>query len=53
MEKGEELAEVETAKSIITIVAPASGVLARTLVAEGEKVTADSQLGIIETPEPV
>lgn len=49
VEEGEELAEVETAKAVVSVLAPESGVLERILVDEGEEVTAGLELGIIQT----
>ena len=46
--EGEVIAEVETAKATIEIEAPASGVLARILVREGENAEVNTELATIE-----
>jgi pyruvate/2-oxoglutarate dehydrogenase complex dihydrolipoamide acyltransferase (E2) component len=51
VEEGDELAEIETAKSILTVVAPASGTMKQILIGEGEEVSAGIQLAVIENEE--
>jgi pyruvate/2-oxoglutarate dehydrogenase complex dihydrolipoamide acyltransferase (E2) component len=46
--EGEILVEVETAKAVQEIEAPASGVLARILLPEGETAPVDTEIGEIE-----
>ena len=46
--EGEVIAEVETAKATIEIEAPASGVLTRILVHEGENVEVNTEIATIE-----
>ena len=46
--EGEVIAEVETAKATIEIEAPASGVLARILVREGENAEVNTEIATIE-----
>ena len=46
--QGEIIAEVETAKSVLEIEAPADGKLARILVDEGMTVPVNTSLGLIE-----
>lgn len=50
--EGEELAEVETAKAVVSVLAPESGTLKRIIVGEGEEVTGGLQLAIIQTSQP-
>lgn len=52
VEQEEELAEIETAKSILTVAAPQTGTLKKILVGEGEEVTSGMELGIIEAELP-
>lgn len=49
VERGEQLAEVETAKAVLTVAAPAAGVLARVLVPEDGDVSSWMSLAVIET----
>jgi pyruvate/2-oxoglutarate dehydrogenase complex dihydrolipoamide acyltransferase (E2) component len=46
--KGEVIAEIETAKALQEIVAPASGVLTKILTIEGETVPVNSPIAEIE-----
>ena len=46
--KGEILVEIEVAKAVQEVVAPASGTLARILVAQGETVPVNTALALIE-----
>ena len=46
--EGEVIAEVETAKATIEIEAPASGVLAKILVREGENAEVNTEIATIE-----
>lgn len=46
--KGEVLVEIENAKSVQEVEAPASGTLVAILVAEGEDVPVNTDLGLIE-----
>ena len=48
VEEGQDLCEVETAKAVTVVQAPASGVLAEILVGEGEPVESEQVLGRIE-----
>lgn len=48
VEAGEPIAEIETAKTTNTLEAPASGVLARILVAEDDTVAVQTVLAQIE-----
>ncbi len=48
LERGEPLAEVETAKAVLTIPAPAAGSLKQILVPEDGEVTSWMSLAIIE-----
>jgi pyruvate/2-oxoglutarate dehydrogenase complex dihydrolipoamide acyltransferase (E2) component len=47
VEKGEVIVEVETAKAIQEVIAPATGTL-KILVAAGETTPVNSQIGVIE-----
>jgi pyruvate dehydrogenase E2 component (dihydrolipoamide acetyltransferase) len=51
VEKGQELIEIESDKIINTMEAPASGVLRRRLVGEGETVRVGVLLGVIAAPD--
>jgi pyruvate/2-oxoglutarate dehydrogenase complex dihydrolipoamide acyltransferase (E2) component len=48
VEKGEVIVEVETAKAIQEVTAPASGKLAKILVAAGETALVNTQIAVIE-----
>lgn len=48
VEKGEVLVEVETAKAIQDVEAPASGKLIKITVQPGETTSVNSELGLIE-----
>lgn len=48
IKKGDPLVEIETAKTTQEVVAPASGVLARILVVEGETAPVNTELAVIE-----
>lgn len=48
VEAGEPIAEIETAKTSNTLESPATGVLARILVAEEETVVVQTVLAVIE-----
>lgn len=48
VEQGEVIVEVETAKAIQEVEAPASGTLSRILVPEGTAVAVNSTLALIE-----
>lgn len=48
VERGEILLEIETAKAVQEVEAPASGTLTQILVAEGESVAVNTTLGLIE-----
>jgi pyruvate/2-oxoglutarate dehydrogenase complex dihydrolipoamide acyltransferase (E2) component len=48
VEKDEVLVEVETAKAIQEVLAPAGGVLTRVLVQVGETTAVNSTLGLID-----
>lgn len=48
VERGEALAEVETAKAVLTIPAPATGTLQQILVPEDGEVTSWMALAIVE-----
>jgi pyruvate/2-oxoglutarate dehydrogenase complex dihydrolipoamide acyltransferase (E2) component len=48
---GQELCEVESAKAVVVITAPASGVLSEVLVQEGEAVGSGQLLGRIIRPK--
>jgi pyruvate/2-oxoglutarate dehydrogenase complex dihydrolipoamide acyltransferase (E2) component len=48
VQRGEPLAEVETAKAVLTVNAPVTGTLARILVPEDGDVSSWMPLGIIE-----
>ncbi len=50
VERGESLCEVETAKAVLTIPAPASGALHQILVPEGSEVTSFMTLALIQRP---
>ena len=45
---GEPIVEVETAKAILPVEAPANGVLLKILVSSGETAAVNSEIGIIE-----
>jgi pyruvate/2-oxoglutarate dehydrogenase complex dihydrolipoamide acyltransferase (E2) component len=47
----EDLAEIETAKAVLVVKAPASGVLRQVLVREGDAVHPGQQLAAIECPD--
>jgi pyruvate/2-oxoglutarate dehydrogenase complex dihydrolipoamide acyltransferase (E2) component len=46
--EGEPLVEIETAKALQEVLAPASGILADILVSEGQTASVNSTLGLIE-----
>lgn len=46
--EGEVIVEIETAKAIEEVAAPASGVLTRILLAEGETAEVYTEIGVIE-----
>lgn len=46
--KGEPIVEIETAKALQEVEAPAGGVLVQILVAEGETAAVNSALAVIE-----
>jgi pyruvate/2-oxoglutarate dehydrogenase complex dihydrolipoamide acyltransferase (E2) component len=46
--QGEPLVEIETAKALQEIEAPASGILTEILVPEGDTIAVNSALGVIE-----
>ncbi len=46
--EGDVLLEIETDKSVLEVEAPASGVVARILVQEGETVPVNTPLAVIE-----
>jgi pyruvate/2-oxoglutarate dehydrogenase complex dihydrolipoamide acyltransferase (E2) component len=48
VEKGEPIAEIETAKATQEVEAPASGTLVKILVAEGETAAVNTAIGVIE-----
>jgi pyruvate/2-oxoglutarate dehydrogenase complex dihydrolipoamide acyltransferase (E2) component len=48
VEQGEAIVEVETAKALQEVQAPASGILAQILVADGETVPVNTALAMIE-----
>jgi len=48
VQEGEVLVELETAKAIQEVVAPAGGVLSQILVAEGETAKVNTALALIE-----
>ncbi len=52
VEKGEPLMEVETDKAVVEIEAPASGILAQALAAEGEEVPVAQVVAVIESGAP-
>ncbi|MBM3472687.1 MAG: biotin/lipoyl-binding protein [Armatimonadetes bacterium] len=47
----EDLAEIETAKAVVIVKAPASGVLRQVLVREGDAVDPGQTLAVIECPD--
>jgi len=47
--EGEELAEIEAEKTVMTLEAPVAGVISQLAVAEGETVPVRSLLAVIET----
>jgi pyruvate/2-oxoglutarate dehydrogenase complex dihydrolipoamide acyltransferase (E2) component len=51
VEKEEVLIEIETAKAVQEVLAPASGILAEILVAAGETVPVNTPLGTIRNPQ--
>jgi len=54
VEKGQALLEIETEKAVLEVEAPASGVLRKILVAEGETVAVLTLIGLIGEPdEPI
>ena len=48
VEKGEIILEVETDKAVMGVESPATGVLRKVLVAEGETVPVNTPLAVIE-----
>jgi pyruvate/2-oxoglutarate dehydrogenase complex dihydrolipoamide acyltransferase (E2) component len=46
--EGEALVEIETAKAVQEVEAPASGTLSKILVAEGETAAVNADIGMIE-----
>lgn len=46
--EGQDLCEIETAKAVFVVTAPATGVLRRVDVREGDAVASEQLLGIIE-----
>lgn len=46
--EGEPVAEMETAKAVEQIESPASGTLVKILVADGETVPVNTEIGVIE-----
>jgi pyruvate/2-oxoglutarate dehydrogenase complex dihydrolipoamide acyltransferase (E2) component len=46
--EGEIIVEIETAKALEEVPAPASGVLAKILLAEGETAEVHTEIGLIE-----
>lgn len=50
VEAGEPLVEIETAKSVQELEAPATGVLTEILLAEGEDAEVRTPIAVIETP---
>ncbi len=51
--KGDEIAELATEEANITVIAPASGILAEVYYDEGESVEAGEALCLIEDEEPL
>jgi pyruvate/2-oxoglutarate dehydrogenase complex dihydrolipoamide acyltransferase (E2) component len=45
--EGQDLCEIESAKAVVVVTAPASGTLEEVLVAEGEPVASEQVLGRI------
>jgi len=50
--EGEPIAEIETAKAVQDLEAPATGVLAQILLAEGEEAVVRTPIAIIEAETP-
>jgi pyruvate/2-oxoglutarate dehydrogenase complex dihydrolipoamide acyltransferase (E2) component len=48
VEKGEPLVEIETAKALQEVTAPASGTLTQILTAEGETAAVNTTIAVIE-----
>jgi pyruvate/2-oxoglutarate dehydrogenase complex dihydrolipoamide acyltransferase (E2) component len=46
--EGQDLCEIESAKAVTVVTAPAEGTLAEILVGEGEPVTSGQVLGLIQ-----
>jgi len=49
--EGDDLAEIETAKAVVVVKAPAAGVLREVLVREGDAVGSAQKLAVLECPE--
>jgi pyruvate/2-oxoglutarate dehydrogenase complex dihydrolipoamide acyltransferase (E2) component len=49
--EGDDLAEIETAKAVVVVQAPAGGVVKGILVREGDAVNPRQKLAVIETPD--
>jgi len=47
----DDLAEIETAKAVVVVKAPASGILREVLVREGDAVNPGQKLAVIECPD--
>ena len=47
----QDLVEVETEKSVMTVTAPATGIVRGPLAAEGTKVAVGDQIGVLDTGE--
>ena len=48
VEKGEAIVEIETAKAILEVEAPASGTLVKILLPEGQTAAVNTEIGVIE-----
>lgn len=48
---GDDLVEIETAKAVVVVKAPASGRVREILVAEGDAVRSGQRLAVIEVPD--
>jgi len=51
VQEGDDLVEIETAKSVVVVQAPASGTLKEVLLHEGDAVEPRQKLGVIECPD--
>lgn len=49
--EGDDLAEIETAKAVVVVQAPAAGILREILVREGDAVEPAQRLAVLECPD--